>query len=415
MRIIITILACILVLGTGIGIYYVMDLYKPVVPVVPQEQRVPAVQVQVVVPKSHRIDVASQGTVTPRTEIQLVAQVSGEVVKTSPTLVNGGFFVAGDLLVQLDTRDYQLEVTRTKAEVAQAALRISLELAEAEIARREWQKMGKGEATPLTLRAPQVAEAKARLAAAEAVLAKAELALERTTIRAPFDGRVRHKSVDIGQFVASGSAMARIYAVDYVEIRLPLHDSKLKYLDLPIWFRDGKASDPISRPQVTLTARFAQRTHSWPAEIVRTEGEIDPKSRMVHAIARVTDPYGRRANDDRPPLAVGMFVDAKIRGKTYADVVEVPRDILRAGQQVLIVDRDNRLHRRTVQVLFTSDTNTAILASGVVAGERICLSPITAMFDGMKVRVIEDSSDSKTGRAPTDGQASSSGSNGEHK
>jgi multidrug efflux system membrane fusion protein len=382
-----TIITCAFILGIGAGGIYLLNRFKaePVAAKLVVNLRV--VSSQVVHNSSKRIDVTTHGTVTPRTEISLVAQVSGEVTSISSSLENGGFFAAKDVLVQLDQRDYKLEVTGAAAIVAQAELRVKLEEAEAEVAAREWKSVGKGEATPLTLRVPQVQEAKAGRAAAKAALAKANLALERTTIRAPFAGRVRAKTVDIGQFVTVGTKLARIYAIDFAEVRLPLHDSKLKYLDLPLTF-GGKAKNGKDTV-VTLRARFAQQVQEWTGTIVRTEGEIDAKSRMVHAIARVADPYSRDGGHERPPLSVGMFVEAVIHGRTFDNVVEISRDAVRDGDEVLVIDDDNRMYRRKIRPLHRGE-HTVIVEKGLYDGDRICLSTIGVFVEGMKVKLEDD-------------------------
>ena len=380
-----TLLTCAAVLSIGAGITWIMMVTGETEPEPVQKSTVPLVRSMVVVAVDKRIDVTTQGTVTARTEIDLVTQVGGAVQWISASMANGGFFAAQEVLVRLDTRDQELEITRSLAQVAQAKLRVASEEAEAEIARREWEKLGKGEASALTLREPQVREAKAALAAAEAVLAKAKLDLERASISAPFAGRVRTKGVDVGQYVTVGTPLARVYSVDTAEVRLPLHDSKLRYLDLPLSYRDGPDNGPT--PTVTLRAQFAQRPQQWAGRIVRTEGEVDARTRMVYAIAEIEDPYGRSnagENVDRPPLSVGMFVDATIHGRTFRNVIEIPRSAVRSEDSVLVIDSDSRLQRREI-LLLDQNASTATVESGLEPGERICLSPISVFVEGMRV------------------------------
>jgi RND family efflux transporter MFP subunit len=382
-----TILTCVVILGACAGGIYLLDKYKAVQVATNPAVAPRVVSSQVVHESNKRIDVTTHGTVAPRTEISVVAQVSGSVTSISDSLENGGFFAAQAVLVQLDDRDYRHEVTRVEAVVAQASLRVTLEEAEALVAAREWEEVGKGVASPLTLRVPQVQEAKAALAAAKASLATANLALERTTIRAPFAGRVRAKSVDVGQFVATGTRLARIYAVDFAEVRLPLHDSKLRYLDLPL--TSGGVRSNGEGVAVTLRARFAQRIQEWTGTIVRTEGEVDPKSRMIHAIARVADPYSRDGDAGRPPLSVGMFVEAVIHGKTFENVIEIPRDAVRDGNEVLVIDENNKMFRRKIQPLHRGE-RSVVVEKGLEEGERICLSAIGVFVKGMKVELAEE-------------------------
>ncbi len=342
--------------------------------------------------------VETQGTVSPRLEITLISEVSGKALQVSPAMVSGGFFAKGDVLVQLDDRDYRLEVTRGEAQVAQAELALTMELAEAEIARQEWGSLGKGEPSPLVLREPQIAEARASRSAAMASLEKAKLDLDRCRLLAPFRGRVRNKSVDQGQFVGMGSALAQIYSIEDAEVRLPLRDEELYYLDLPLHGSNNKPGSPTAQlPTVVLTANFAGVPQQWEGRIVRTAGELDAKSRMVHAIARIEDPYGRGDSQQQAPLTVGMFVKAGIKGKTFTDVVRIPRAALRKNAKVLVMNLDAnskeksatyRLEQRPVNIL-RQDKQHAFINQGLAAGERICLSPLVTVDPSLPVQIQE--------------------------
>ena len=359
---------------------------RPEVETRPPDIKPPLVRIADVTLEDRQLTVTSQGTVSPRTESALVPEVSGRVIWVSPHFVSGGFFEKGEVLLKVDSHDYEQAVIRTRAEVANAKLRLAQEEAEFKVAHNEWEDLGKGEATPLTLREPQLENAKAALAASEANLVTAERNLERTQIRAPYVGRVRQKSVDVGQFITIGAPVGAVYAIDYAEIRLPLPDSDLAYVDLPLVYR-GQRANPKG-PKVTLRANFAGETNEWEGRIVRTEGEIDSMSRMVHAVAQVTNPYGRGKDPDRPPLAAGLFVEAEIEGHLARDVVILPRAALRGESQVLVVDEEDRLRFRDVDILRVT-RKEIVVRGGLSAGERVCLSPLEAVTDGMKVRTEE--------------------------
>ena len=346
----------------------------------------PLVRVVPVIKQDVELSVASQGTVEPRVESELVPEVSGRVLRVSPALVGGGFFAEGEVLLEVDPFDYRQAVVEERARVAQERLRLAREEAEAEVARREWVDLGGGdEANPLTMREPQLADARAAVEAAEAMLQRAERDLERTTIRAPFDGRVRRKQVDVGQYITRGAPVATIYSVDAAEVRLPLPDREIAYLDLRLDARDQATAG--GEPVVTLRAQFAGRLHEWRGRIVRTEGEIDPRTRMVHVVARVDDPYGRKRSHRSMPLAVGMFVHAEIAGRTARNVALLPRAALRAGDRVWVVN-DERIHFRPVEVL-RAERDVVLIAGGLENGELVCISPMEAVTDGMRVRVGE--------------------------
>lgn len=384
----------------------------------------PVVRVQTVSLDDHRFVIRSQGTVRPRTESRLVPEVSGNVVWVSPNLVSGGFFEADEPLLRIDARDYEQAVVGADAEVAAAKLRLAQEQAEAEIAREEWTDLGEGPPPDLTARVPQLAQARAAVAAAEANLVTSRRNLERTEIRAPYAGRVREETVDLGQFVTAGGPLGTIYAIDYVEIRLPLPDEDLAYIDdLPLLYRGQTAG---GGPRVVLRADFAGKTHEWEGRIVRTEGEIDPVTRMVNAVARVQDPYGRGEDPERPPLAVGMFVQAEIEGSVAEQCARLPRAALRGADgaataggtssalgtgsdvgaggggagsdesdrgsrgrdSVWVLDAENRLTRRTITPL-RMEGDEVLVSEGLAEGDRVVVSTLDVESEGMRVDVYE--------------------------
>ena len=328
------------------------------------------------------LSVPTQGTVAPRTESDLISQVSGQVVEVSPKFANGGFFEKGDVLVTIDRRDYEFALATANVEVAQAQLRYSQEQEESSVAKSEWDKVGTGDASDLALRRPQLAQARASLDAARARYQMAKLNLDRTQIKAPFDGRVRSKRTGVGQVVGPNTPLGRIYAVDYAEIRLPIPDPELKFLDVSL-YRTDKA-EIENGPRVDLHADFAGDTYTWTGRVVRVEGEIDPQTRMINLVARVTDPYAAQKGSIRPPLAVGLYVEAAIGGKTVADAVVLPRSALRGRTRVLVIE-DERLYFRDVEVL-RADSERVIITSGLRSGERVCISPLDAVVDSMRVR-----------------------------
>jgi RND family efflux transporter MFP subunit len=348
----------------------------------PPEVPPPLVRVSKTQPHTVQLTVSAQGTVAPRTESTIIAQVAGQIRTVSSAFASGGFFEKGDLLLTIDPRDYEVAVSQAKVQMAQAQLNISREEEESDIALQEWKRIGKGEPSDLVLRKPQIAEAQAALEAAKGTLTRAQLNLERTYIRAPYAGRVRSKSADIGQYVGPGTPIGRIYAVDYAEVRLPIPDQELAFLNLDFGFRGQ--TEKTQGPAVKLRASFAGQNHVWDGQIVRVEGEVDARSRMVNLVARVNNPYGRTDKPNRPPLAVGMYVSAEVLGKTAESVYTIPRSALRANQKVLVVT-DNRLYFREVEIL-RADPNTVIITSGLQPNEQLCLSPLDTVVDGMRVR-----------------------------
>jgi RND family efflux transporter MFP subunit len=370
----------ILVVGGVIAVAMVKS--RAPVPTRPTVEYAPLVRVVEVQPEAHRLKVHTQGTVKARTETNLVAEVSGTIIRVSRGFNSGGFFEKGDVLLEIDASDYRVAVATAQGSVAQAKVRLETEAAQGEVAREEWAQLGTGGESPLATRELQLQEAQAALAAAEAMLEKARRDLARTKVRAPFAGRIRAKLADLGQYVAPGVPVASVYSVDFAEVRLPVPDSDLAFLDLPVDYRGAAAQEP--GPEVVLYADFAGQRHSWIGRIVRVEGEIDRASRMVHVVAQVEDPYGKHGGDDPLPLAVGMFVEAEIMGSLAAEAITVPRTALR-GDRVLVVDGEDRLRFRDVDVLRV-ERGYAVIVGGLNAGDRVCVSTLEAVSDGMKVR-----------------------------
>ena len=383
-RILRFLLPLIIVAGAGL-VALTMIWSRPPVEILTPVVAPPGVRVHEVTLADAPLTVTSQGTVQPRTESQLVPEIAGRVTWVAPSFAEGGFFEAGDVLVRIDPFDYEQMLVSARSQLAQARLRLAEEEAEAEVAEREWETLGRGDPRELALRKPQLDDAHASVAAAEAGVERATRDLERADIRAPYAGRVRAKNVDIGQYVRVGDTVATVYAVDVAEIRLPLPDDELAYLDLPLSYRGVERQ---TQPGVTLHARFAGETHAWKGRIVRTESEIDSVSRMVHAIAEVADPYAPGPNPNRPPLAVGMYVEAEIGGRTARDVAVLPRETLRGRDQMLVVTPDDRLSFRTVDVLRTS-TESVVVQSGLQAGELVVISPLDTPADGMLVQLTD--------------------------
>ncbi len=348
-----------------------------------REVIVPRVRTMRAESTDYEVWVPSRGSVVPRTESRLVVEVAGRVTAISPDLVSGGFFEAGDVLLEIDPRDYELAVAQAELDVARSERRLAEENADAEVARREWETIGRGEATPLTLREPQVAEAVASLAAAEAMLERAKRDLNRTRVTAPFSGRVRDKSVDLGQYVQPGVAVATLYATDVAEVRLPLPDAELQFLQLPVAGRPGEDA----RPLVRLSATFAGERRRWEGTIVRTEGEIDPRTRMVMTVAQVIDPYGQEDPTSSVPLAIGMFVEASIHGIVLEDVLVLPRTALRDNGQVFVLDENDRLRFVDAEIIRAERENVVVRAK-IEEGTRVVISPLEIVTNGMQVRDV---------------------------
>jgi RND family efflux transporter MFP subunit len=381
-------LPIIVIVGGTVAIAAVMIATKPEAETAEKTVRGIAVFVERAEPQTLRLTVDTQGEARPRREIDLIPQVSGRIVEVADSFIEGGFFEEGDLLLKIEDADYRLAATRMEAEVARARRVLESERAEGESARRDWEDLGIGDPSALALRQPQLAEARAALAAAEAQLADARLQLARTELRAPFAGRVRTKTVDIGQYVGGGQQLGRIFATDVIQIRLPLTDAELALLGLPVAFQSSETSPGLP---VTLSGVVAGQSRTWSGRIVRTDSAIDTQTRTLFAFAEVEDPYGEGADGDAP-LAVGMFVEARIEGREIHDAIVLPRAALRGSDQVFVAKLDGTLDIRTASVV-TSDRDRVILAGGVLEGEYVVSSPLLSPAQGMQIEAYARSGD----------------------
>ncbi len=373
-----------LVMSVGFAVSGLLLRGQPAARQAPPTPEPPAVRFLTLEQESIQLRVRSQGNVSPRTESDLVAEVPGRVLRVESGLEPGAFFRKGELLALLDPRDLELQVGRAGAALTRA--RAEEEYAEATLARQlalRREGIASDAVVDETRRAARTAEA--RRLEAELDLERAERDLERTRIVAPFDGRTRARDIDVGRFVSVGTPLARLYAVDYAEVRLPVPDRELAYLDLPL----GQEVAPDVAPEVELRARFAGREHRWSARVVRTEAEIDPRTRMVGIVARVARPY--EPSGGAPPLAAGLFGEAEILGRRVDGVFRVPRAALADDDSVWLVDADDRLRRRRVEVL-RLERDAAIVSAGLSPHERVSLLEPRLSREGLVVRAAHEES-----------------------
>jgi RND family efflux transporter MFP subunit len=324
--------------------------------------------------------IRGEGTVRPLREIQLVPQVNGKVVFVSQALVDGGEFKKEDVLLRIDPVDYQLAVTLAQAQVKDSESKLKVAEEEAAAAQDEWRLLYKanpqGYKIPaLVAKEPQLAAARAKLAADRAELQKAGLNLERTEIKAPFDGRVSEENVDIGQYASIGQTLATLFSTQRAEIVVPFESDDLYWFHVPGFTPgDGQGSP------VTVRTRIAGREATWPGRVVRAEGKLDERTRMINVVMRVEKPY-----ETKPPLAAGLFVAVDIQGRTIENAAVIPRAALRANNVVWVVDEIGQLKFRKVKVSRMTP-NSAILQAGLKNGEMVVISSLKVATDGMKVR-----------------------------
>ena len=372
-------------------------------------ETVETVEVTPVIYQEYQVLIDSYGNIEAATSSQLVAQASGQVVYVADNFKTGLPIKKGQVLLKVDARDYEIEVRIAGAEVANAQLALNEEKARAEQALKDWKKINPNKkASPLVLREPQLASAKASLEAAKARLEKANLALSRATVVAPYDGYIVERLVSIGELINSNTPVATIFSSDSLEIRLPVPSNKVQFLKSPL---KGPA-------QAKLEADFAGQTESWIVPVDRSDSVIDEETRQWYVTAKLPSDFLVQ----NPKVKVGQFVSAEIEGEILEDVVVVPSTILTADDQIFVY-REGAVYRRDIQILWQDDKNTVIDPDGIEPvleeGEQLVVSRLSFVADGAKARlkdsVKEAQKNSRKERPLKEGSRSGEGENSRSK
>ncbi|GAB3370947.1 efflux RND transporter periplasmic adaptor subunit [Spongiibacter taiwanensis] len=339
------------------------------------------VEVVEVKKQSQRLWLHSQGTVSPRTQTKMMTEVAGKVVSVSSAFETGALVNEGEVLLRIDDRDYQARLKRAEATVAAARSHLSQEKGRAAVAKKDMEdyprKHVSEEARQLALRLPQIQDAQAQLDAAVADMDKARLDLERCTIKAPYQGIIKSRDIDLGQYLAVAAPIGEMFAVDSAEVRLPMAADKLDYLP-------GENIGRAQPPRVLPVILEDEQGQTWQAEIVRSEQVLDERSRVLFLVARISNPYGLGQSAARP-LRVGTFVSARIQGRTIDDVVVLPRKILRTGNTVWRLTEEDRLKEQPVTMISTQD-DQLIVTDGLEEGQRVVLAALPNATAGTLVQ-----------------------------
>ncbi len=380
-----------LIIASGLLIAYIIYLNKPEAKRRPSHRKPLTVETLKLKAQDYPVTIHTQGVVEPRTTTTLIPRVSGEIIKTADHFRPGGFFEAGDTLLVIDPTDYKLAIKSAQATLSEAMLSFKEEQALAEQAAENWKQLGRTEPpSDLVLRKPQLARAKAAVDSALAQLERVKLDLKRTRIKAPFAGRILEQFVDIGQYVSPGNPLAKIFAVDYVEVRLPVTEQQRSLINLPYSYRDRDNSHYIA-PVARVFASIGGEDYIWQGRVVRTEGSIDRDTRQIYIVVQIDNPYHHQS-DNRPPLEIGQFVKAEIEGKIIENVYPVPRRAVQGDNTIMVVDKENRIHRRTLDVVWETE-DALLVRNALKPDEQICATYIPFIADNAKVVVM-----SKTGK-----------------
>ncbi len=369
----------------AVAIAFIMVQLRPEPPLREPPSRVPFVTTGTATLSEGAIPVHGAGTVRPRAEIDVAAQINGKVAWVNPAFQGGGRVREGQVLFRIDDADYQNRVQQARANVAAQQVALLQAGEDARIAREEYELFRKRQpnatsekANPLTLREPQLAAARAALARDSATLADAELALSRTEVLAPFTGIVRNESVDPGQFVAAGQGVGRLYASDAVEVVVPLSDADAALI--PDLWRLA-AGDGNRRVRATVSAEYGGQDHEREGYVDRAEAALDEQTRTIHVVVRVPRPF----SGEGPPLLVGQFVEVRIDGVAPERYFTVPRAALRTGNEVWALRGNNLVTIVPVQVLQRSD-DVVYVTGALEADQAVVVSGIQIATEGMVVR-----------------------------
>jgi RND family efflux transporter MFP subunit len=303
-------------------------------------------------------------------------------------LESGGYVGEGDVLLRLETSDFETAVERSRANMQQTLA--ESKFADAELERLQELAERKLASDSQLQDAQRRAEVnRARLVDAEASYRQAELDLGRTELRAPFNAVIQTREVELGQYVNRAQSVAVLFGADEVEVRVPLAMRQLGFLDVPLGQR-GEIPEQHA-PEVALTGSYGGQQYQWQGKLVRIEASIDPNSNTVQTIIRVSQPSagGQRATQRHKPipLPIGLYVEADIKGKIVDDIIALPRSVIRNNNQVLVVDAENKMYFREVDI-FRLEEQKVLISGGILPGERICISPIQAVVDGMSVQPV---------------------------
>lgn len=341
-----------------------------------------------------RIPIQAQGTVTPHRETAIVAEVSGKVIEVSPHFYAGGYVAKDEVLLRIDDVEHQANLNRAEAALATAESNLAQEQGRADVAEQEFKRFPSKQRTEaaqaLYLRKPQLKQAQAQLLSAQADLRKARHDLDRTVIRAPYDSLIKKKQSDLGLYLSPGTPIATLFAIDFAEVRLAIPQSKLSYLDLPAVNDSANGNEKSQQARVELYTSVAGELKHWRASLHRTEGVYDERSRVLFTVARIDDPYLLKqatAHSEDSPLRMGTFVSAVIDGRLIENLVVLPRNILRAGGLVWVVDDQDKLRNRKIGTLRTQGKEVYV-TSGLQNGDLVCLTLLDDVVAGSAVEIV---------------------------
>ncbi len=363
------------------AISYLLWLLGQVQPDPVEDAPAPDVIVEILTPKDFQIQISSNGTTTPLTQTVLTAEVGGEVIYRSKKFSEGSSVIEGEILAKIDDTDLQLQYKNALLQLANAEVQHSLQLAEAEIAKEAWEKIGDGVASDLTLKKPQLKQAEALLEVAKAQVSSAKNKLNKTEIVAPYAGRIQSVNIDLGTTIIPGQPVGALYTSSEIEVTLAVKDNDLQFLSIPM---DGRKLDPSEQALVEIRSFYKGKNQTWIGRLERVDGIIDPVTRMINLIAVFKNDF---IETDKPNLPIGLFVEAQIDGIILKDIYSIPINAISENNEVYFVNNDNELESRQLSIL-KKYSDFVIVKDGLKAGERIVISKLSTASNGIKVNPV---------------------------
>lgn len=371
----------IFILSVAVVVSYILWLLGQVQPDPVEDAPAPDVIVQILTPEDIQVTINSTGTTKPLTQTVLNAEVGGEVIYRSKKFSEGSSVLAGEILAKIDDTDLQLQYKSALLQLANAEVQYSLQVAESEVAKEAWDKLGKGKGSDLALKKPQLKQTEALMEVAKAQVNSAKKKLNKTEIVAPYAGRIQSSNIDIGTTIVPGQPLGAMYTSSEIEVTLSVKDNDLQFLSIPM---DGRKLNLSEQAKVSIKSFYKGRNQTWEGKLERVDGVIDPITRMINLIAVFKNDF---IETDKPSLPIGLFVEAQIDGIILKNVFRVPVNAISENNEVFIIDKNNQLQSRSILVL--KKYNEFVIAKdNLKAGERLVITKLSTASNGITVNPI---------------------------
>ena len=381
MKYVITFVVFILAVAAAFGLYHTSPKTKKARP----KRPVPLVQTVEIRPGSEEITVEAFGTVIPSQQITLQAEVEGRIISQNPELIPGGLISQDDMIIQIDPSDYELTINAYRAELEEAVFELDLEEGKQVIAEREW-KLMENEITStsvgksLALREPHLRLVKAKVNKAKSRLATAELALQKTNLRSPFNAVVIEEFVDTGQLVSTQTPLATLVGTDQYRVQVSVPVSVLDRISFSS--DTGQINPPVEAIFETDNSTAVVRK----GQVLKIMGDLDPEGRMARLLIVIDDPLNLQNKKEKAGIfLLGSYVKVIINAGSFDNVYSIPRQALREGDVIWVKDNSNKLQFRKVKIVWRRKDDV-LVKTNLVDGDTLILSRLQSPLPGIEVK-----------------------------